>query len=77
MTNRLRSFTDIIGLWPSLSDLAREMGAPAASVRQWKVRDRIPATWWDSLLTAATKRKFRNVNASLLLTLSDQKRRAA
>lgn len=74
---RPSSFTEVIGLWPTQVELASDTGAAVYAVRQWKARDRIPAEWWDALLAAANKRRFRQVTADLLLSLTAKRKRAA
>ena len=46
----------IISLWPSMSDLASDLGKPYSTVTAWKQRGRIPADYDLDLIEAAQKR---------------------
>ena len=48
--------SDILNLWPSLTDLARDMGKPIPTVGNWKSRNRIPMEYWVRLVRAAARR---------------------
>lgn len=39
----------IIDLWPSVPELARELGLPTARVYKWHSRNSIPAEYWYAL----------------------------
>lgn len=49
----VRTFRDVIGLWPSPDALAGEIGARVETVRKWRQRDRIPPEWWEPVIQAA------------------------
>lgn len=49
---------DVMALWPSIAELARDIGEPYETVRKWKVRGSIPAAYWVAITTAAAKRGF-------------------
>lgn len=63
------SFRSIIELWPSADAMADEIGAGAAAVRKWSQRDRIPAEWWNAVLSARRVKKAR-ITAELMTTLA-------
>ena len=50
------TFGEIIGLWPSIADLARDLEVPYGVVKQWKRRDSIPSDRWLSIVAAAGSR---------------------
>jgi hypothetical protein len=45
----MRSFRQIVDLWPSPTAMALDVGAPVESVRKWRQRDRIPAQYWEAV----------------------------
>lgn len=47
---------DIVNLWPSAADLARDIGADKEAVRKWRQRGSIPARYHRAVLAAAEKR---------------------
>lgn len=58
------TFRDIIRAWPTKSALQRDLEAMSekrAHVREWFARDRIPAKWFDLVVTAAQKRGFTQI----------------
>ncbi len=46
----------IINLWPSMSDLAADLGKPYSTVNAWKQRGSIPARFDLELIKSAAKR---------------------
>ncbi len=65
----MRSYRDVIDQWPSVSELASDIGEKAFTVRKWRTRNSIPAEKWDALLKAAKKRGF-SMNADQLMKLA-------
>lgn len=68
----MESFVDVIDSWPSLSDLASDIGRKYDTVCKWRSRGKIPDDAWQDLLIAARRRRIR-LNASDLIALSAQK----
>lgn len=66
------SVDDIIGLWPSMADLGRDLGLPYPTVAAWKQRGSIPVTYWRELVRAAQQRGYHEVTADLLVEAHDQ-----
>ncbi|MBS7790276.1 helix-turn-helix domain-containing protein [Roseococcus sp. SDR] len=54
----MRTFPDVIAIWPSASDLARELGVRDVTVRAWRQRG-IPARFWPVVVKAAKRRKVK------------------
>ena len=61
------SYAQILDRWPTLADLARDIGAPLATVRSWRRRDSIPAHCWDAVIWAARKRRLRGVSQTSMM----------
>jgi hypothetical protein len=72
----MRSHRDIIALWPSSADLARDINVPADNVRKWKAHNRIPGWHFADLVAAAERRGIDGVSADVL-ALSLRKSEAA
>lgn len=66
----INDFKSVISLWPTTKQLAEDLGESYANVRQWRRRNRIPATHWDRLVQAARRRKFPYVSHSRLARLA-------
>jgi len=65
----ITSFREVIGLWPSLSSMASDIGASVPAVTKWGQRDSIPAEWWSSVL--GTERALAaGLNAEKLMILA-------
>lgn len=54
----MQTFKQIIQKWPSYQSLADDIGQPVDTVRKWHQRNRIPATVWLSLTSAASRRRY-------------------
>lgn len=48
--------SDILRRWPSVTDLASDMGKPYSTVNNWIARSRVPMEYWVELVDAATSR---------------------
>ena len=57
----MRSHRDIINLWPSAADLARDLDIPGDNVRKWKFHNRIPGWFFSKLEAAAARRGIEGV----------------
>ena len=66
----MRSFADVIRLWPSAEQLADDLRIKGVTVRQWRNRNSIPAEHWIRLIEVARAR-------ALSVTLDDLARLAA
>ena len=53
----LRSFRDVIDLWPSKEAMASDVSSRAAAVSKWWQRDSIPADKWSAILSTDCARK--------------------
>lgn len=50
---------DVISLWPSAPELAKDLGhATPYRVQKWVARNRIPPDHWRAVVTAASRRGF-------------------
>lgn len=67
----MKRVDDIIGLWPSIADLGRDLGLPYSTVAAWKQRGSIPVSYWRELVRAARHRKLHGVTAELLVDAHD------
>ena len=64
------SFSEIIRLWPADDALAGEVGATKEQVKKWRLRDSVPSGWWQPLVDAARKRRFKSVTYQELARLA-------
>jgi len=48
----LRSFRDVIELWPSKEAMGADLRANPSAVSKWWQRDSIPAEWWSAILSS-------------------------
>jgi hypothetical protein len=66
------SFSEVIDLWPSIAELARDIGEPYETVRQWRLRDSVPARALDKIKRAAGLRGF-DLSADVLMRIAAQR----
>ena len=62
-------FREVIGLWPSIQQLADELGENPWTVEKWRTRNRVPDRAWQRLVVAAKARRY-PVTADLLMNLA-------
>ncbi len=70
MGNELRTFADVVSLWPSITAFANDVGASPDRARKWVARESIPAEWFTSVTDAAHKRGHWQITADLLARIS-------
>src|SRR5262249_36212046 len=63
---------DVLGLWPSHEDLARDIELPGATVRSWHRRDNVPLAHWRDLLASAKARGIRHLTTSRLTHIAQE-----
>lgn len=71
----METFKDLLDQWPSMEALAGDVGATVHRVRKWRVRNRVPAEYWDALLRAAGEREIA-ATPELLVSLAAEQRDA-
>jgi hypothetical protein len=65
----MNSHKEIIELWPTRAEFAREVGVSYQTARQWYARDGIPARHWPEIVNAARKRNFSGVTLETLVAI--------
>lgn len=65
----LHSFADVIALWESPAEMARDLtGVTDITVRSWRRRG-IPGDYWQEIVDAAARRGYAGVTHELLARL--------
>jgi len=72
----VRTFRDVIELWPSPDALAGDIGASFAAVRKWPQRGKIPAEWWVSIVGTKIARDA-GLTIEMMATLAQRPSTAA
>lgn len=62
----MKTFRDVIALWPSGLQLARDLGVPAGRVKRWMESNRIPGPHLLGVIEAGKKRKIKLTAEQLL-----------
>lgn len=57
--NSPATFDELINQWPSLGEMATDLGVQYVNVYRWKERNSIPTKYWVPLIEAARRRKIR------------------
>jgi len=65
----MKDFREIIDAWPSPSELGNDLGLAASHIRTMRVRNKIPAEWWTTLIEAAARRGIKGITAEALAKL--------
>lgn len=68
----MKNFSDVIDLWPSITELATDIGEKPNLVSQWRKRKSIPSERWLALIAAAERRGY-PVDAMVLANLSSRR----
>jgi hypothetical protein len=64
-----RSFIDVINLWPSDADFARDIHVRPNHLQTMKARKSIPAEYWPALVSAARRRRIPGITLACLASL--------
>src|SRR2546422_9255392 len=73
---RIRSVGDLMGLWPSVAEYARDVGVKPTHAQTMKVRGSLPIDHWPATIAAAKERHIAGVTAELLMKLHAGERAA-
>ena len=65
----ISSIDEVFSIWPSLAEMARDLGVKYYTVTKWWQRKRIPPESWNAVVAAA-KRKGSRVSPALLNRLN-------
>lgn len=63
----MRNAAQIIDLWPSRTDLARELDVSYQTISKWRTRRSIPPSYWKGLLMSAAAHDIEGVSAMTLV----------
>lgn len=53
----MQAIDDIFGIWPSLGEMAKDLGQIEDTVYRWKMRGRIPEDVWPTVIEKAAARE--------------------
>ena len=73
----MNDYVDVCALWDDDSAMASDVGASEGAVQKWRLRDKIPASWWQAVVDAARRRQFKGVSLEVLAEIAARKREAA
>jgi len=72
----MNTFREILGVWPSVAELARDCGVRWQTVHQWRKRNSIPPTHWAALCGAARRRGIEGVTLETLAQIAARREAA-
>lgn len=50
--------SEIIALWPSVGEFAKDVGQKETTCRGWKLRNSIPVKYWRKIVDSAKRKGF-------------------
>lgn len=69
MNNMFKTHRQIIQAWERLSDFAGDIGVTENTAKMMRQRDSIPADYWPTVVSAASRRKIAGITMELLAIL--------
>jgi len=69
----IRAVADIMALWPTDADFARDIGIKPSHAQVMQTRDSIPAPYWSKVVAAAAERGIEGVTLELLAQFAEAK----
>ena len=73
----MQTIADLMGLWPSVSEFARDIGVQPTHAHVMKVRGSIPSARWAAVVEAAKTRGIPGVTFEKLAELAARRKAAA
>lgn len=67
----MKSFQDVIDLWPTRAALADDIGVSRVRVSTWRHRDSIPGEFWRRIVKAAKRNGYASVTVDCLARISE------
>lgn len=74
---KLKSFADIIGLWPSYMEFETDLDLNRGLAAVWVHRNSIPPDMFRAVAAAAEQRGYQGVSVDRMLALHEQRVNAA
>jgi hypothetical protein len=71
--NPMNSFKDILGVWPSVSEFAKDMNIPYQTASSMRNRDAVDGKYFDRIVSAAQKIGHPEVTHELLCRIAAAK----
>lgn len=68
----VKTVGDLMRLWPTISDYARDVGLRPTHAQTIAVRGRLPVEYWDITIKAAARRSIDGVTADFILKLHSE-----
>lgn len=65
----MRFVHDLMALWPSVSEFARDIGVKPSHAQTMKARGRIPVDYFEATVEAASRRGFAGVTYEALVRM--------
>jgi hypothetical protein len=69
----ITSIKELIGLWPSVADFARDAGVGHGAAQQMRRRGSIAVEHWPAIISAADVRGFPEITVEKLMSLHIKK----
>lgn len=74
MSNKIASFREVIGLWPSLGEFAQDIGVVENTAKLMRFRDSIHSKYWVKIVDSAKTRKIKGISLVLLASIQLEKK---
>lgn len=72
-----KTIDELISLWPTGADFARDLGLKPNHAGVFKVRGNLPSEYWTATIRAAAARGIKGVTAETLLAMQERQKAAA
>jgi hypothetical protein len=63
----MRTIDDLMKLWPTVAEFARDIGIKPTHAQTMRVRGSIPVEYWPNILAAAKTRNLPGITADTLI----------
>jgi hypothetical protein len=69
----MQTVAEVIAVWPTAAELARDLGVPYPTVAAWRQRGSIRPEYWHDIVRAAQRRGHPEITAELLVRIHARK----
>jgi hypothetical protein len=70
----MHTFGTLLDRWPSIPELARDLGMPAPTVHSWKRRNTVHVEHWPALIASARRLGVRGITLESLMRAAQTSR---
>ena len=74
MSAKIMSFRQLVDLWPSVAEFAKDLRCRENTAHVMRFRDSIHSRWWAQIVEGAKRRRIKGITFEVLARLQAEKK---